>query len=186
MPKLRKVDGVWREVADRYRKINGQWRKVVESYRKVDGIWQKVFGNEYLQYYVINPDPDLSDAGVYYDAATNSYRAYINGRPSHSNGVEVGIRIGNLPMSARVSVRLATYGGIPEPVPVVFYSNVVNTEAPALGVQQITSAPVYATFDYISNAFFVVLRLAGTNQSTSKVNFELSDIKINDVSRPLP
>ena len=181
MPKMRKIDGSWRTVADRYRKVDGQWRKVKESYRKVDGIWVKTFSQVYLQPYVINPDPDLSDAGVYFDSAAGAYRAYIYGRPNHSSTVEVGIRIGNIPADSKVSVELATYDGITNIVAVTMYSN-----GEYLGYRQATKTVAYTTQRDISDELILKIQFAGTNTDVTKMNFVLSDVKINDESIPMP
>lgn len=181
MPKMRKVDGVWRTVADRYRKVDGQWRKVKESYRKIDGIWVKTFGGVYLQPYVINPDPDLSDAGVYFDTEAGVYRAYIYGRPQYSNTVEVGIRIGNIPENSKVEVELATYDGLTDIVPVVLS---VNGEYS--GVRQATKTVAYTTMRDVSGEFSMAIRFSGTNTDVTKMNFVLSNVQINDEFIPLP
>lgn len=181
MPKMRKIDGAWRPVADRYRKVDGQWRKVKESYRKIDGIWVKTFSQVYLQPYVINPDPDLSDAGVYFDSAAGSYRAYIYGRPNHSSTVEVGIRIGNIPADSKVSVELATYDGLTNIVAIVLYAN-----GEYIGVRQATKSIAYTTQRNVSGEFSMAIRFSGTNTDVTKMNFVLSDVKINDESIPMP
>ncbi len=181
MPKMRKIDGAWRPVADRYRKVDGQWRKVKESYRKIDGIWVKTFSQVYLQPYVINPDPDLSDAGVYFDSAAGSYRAYIYGRPNHSSTVEVGIRIGNIPADSKVSVELATYDGLTNIVAVTMYSN-----GEYLGYRQATKTVAYTTQRDVSGELILKIQFAGTNTDVTKMNFVLSDVKINDESIPMP
>lgn len=181
MPKMRKVAGEWRTVADRYRKVDGVWRKVKESYRKVDGLWVKTFSQVYLQPYVINPAPDLSDAGVYYDADAGSYRAYIYGRPNHSSTVEVGIKIGNIPEKSKVSVELATYDGITNIVAVTMYSN-----GEYLGYRQATKTVAYTTQRDISDELILKIQFAGTNTDVTKMNFVLSDVKINDESIPMP
>ena len=181
MPKMRKVAGAWRTVADRYRKVNGQWRKVANSYRKVNGVWVKTFGGVYLQPYVINPDPDLSDAGVYFDSEAGAYRAYIYGRPQYSNTVEVGIRIGNIPADSKISVELATYDGLTDIVPVVLY---VNGEYK--GVRQATKTIAYTTMRDVSGEFSMAIRFSGTNTDVTKMNFVLSDVQINDESIPMP
>lgn len=181
MPKMRKIGGEWRTVADRYRKVDGQWRRVVNSYRKINGLWVKVFGQPYLQPYVINPDPDLSDAGVYFDSASGSYRAYIYGRPNHSSTVEVGIRIGHIPADSKVSVELATYDSITNMVSITMYSN-----GEYLGYRQATKSVAYTTQRNVSGELILKIQFAGTNTDVTKMNFVLSDVKINDESIPMP
>ena len=179
MAKMRKIDGVWRTVADRYRKVDGVWRKVKESYRKIDGVWIKTFGEGYLQPYVI--DPDLSDAGVYFDSATGSYRAYIYGRPNHSSTVEVGIRIGNIPAKSTVMVELSTYDGITNNVAVSMYSN-----GEYLGHRVATKTVTHTTYQEVSGEFIMKIQFAGTNTDVTKMNFALSDVQINGESIPMP
>lgn len=181
MPKMRKIDGAWRTVAARYRKVDGQWRRVKESYRKVDGIWVKTLSQVYLQPYVINPNPDLSDAGVYFDIDTGSYRGYIYGRPSHSSTVEVGIRIGNIPADSKVMVELATYDGITNNVAISMYSN-----GEYLGHRVATKTVTYTTYREVSGEFIMKIQFAGTNTDVTKMNFVLYDVQINDVSIPMP
>ena len=181
MPKMRKIGGEWHPVTARYRKVDGQWRRVVNSYRKINGLWVKVFGQPYLQPYVINPDPDLSDAGVYFDSATGSYRAYIYGRPNHSSTVEVGIRIGNIPENSKVEVELATYDGLTNIVAIVLYAN-----GEYIGVRQATKTIAYTTQRNVSGEFSMAIRFSGTNTDVTKMNFVLSDVQINDESIPMP
>ena len=181
MPKMRKIDGAWRTVADRYRKVDGVWRKVKDSYRKIDGVWVKTFGGIYLQPYVINPDPDLSDAGVYFDSEAGAYRAYIYGRPNHSSTVEVGIRIGNIPDDSKVEVELATYDGITNIVAVTMYSN-----GEYLGYRQATKTVAYTTIRDVSGEFVLKIQFSGTNTDVTKMNFVLSNVQINDEFIPMP
>ena len=180
MPKMRKVDGAWRTVADRYRKVNGQWRKVIDSYRKVNGLWVKVFSQVYLQTIVNNPAPQSSDAGVYFDSASSSYRAYIYGRPSTSGTVEVGIRIANIPANSEVSVRLALYDNIPNSFTVTFYSG-----GTYLGYWQANRTASYSTYKNVTGELTMYIRFVSSNTSVDKMNFALSDVKINGASIPM-
>lgn len=43
MPKMRKIDGQWREVNKRSVKVGRVWRKVKTSFRKINGEWKKVY-----------------------------------------------------------------------------------------------------------------------------------------------
>lgn len=181
MPKMRKVGGAWRSVAARYRKIGGQWRRVKESYRKVAGIWVKTFESTYLETYVINPDPANSNAGVYYDAAVGAYRAYIYGRPNGSSVVEVGIRIGNIPRNSEIRLELATYDGITNTVNVVLDSN-----GSSLGWIPVTKDATYFVKQNVNAPFTLKIVFNADNTNVTNANFVLSDVKINNVSIPLP
>ena len=181
MPKLRKVDGAWRTVVARYRKIAGQHRRVKESYRKVDGVWVKTFGQGlmYIQPIVNNPDPQLSDAGVHYDDASRSWKAYIYGKPSSKNTVEVGVQILNIPTDSTVSLELEKYDGISNDVSIRLYSSGIYA-----GVINLGSTKAYYTRQNVSRDLILYLRIDA--DSVSRVNYALSDVKINGVSIPLP
>lgn len=179
MPKLRKVDGAWRDVSDRYRKVDGQWRKVVESYTKVDGIWIKSFGTPYIQPIIRNPDPQKSSAGVFFDDATQSWRAYIEGKPSEGYTVEAGIIIKGIPPDSILRLRLAKYSGVSGEVRMAVSSGAINHD-----LFTITNDKLYYSFFEISNELTVVTRLTGTG-SERQANFALYEILLNYVSLPL-
>ena len=181
MPKMRKISGEWRTVADRYRKIDGVWRKVKESYRKIDGVWVKTFGGVYLQPIVNNPAPQSTEAGVYFDSTSGTYRAYIYGRPSTSGTVEAAIRIANIPANSEVSVRLALFDNIPNGFTATFYSG-----STYLGYWQANRTAAYTTYKNVTGEFTIYLSFVSSNTSVDKMNFALSDVKINGSPIPLP
>lgn len=181
MPKMRKIAGAWHTVVDRYRKVDGVWRKVVDSYRKIDGVWVKIFGQAFLQPIVNNPAPQSSDAGVYFDSASSTYRAYIYGRPSTSGTVEAGIKIANIPANSEVSMRLATYDSIPTGFTATFYSG-----STYLGYWQANRTAAYTTYKNVTGELTIYLHFVSSNTSVDKMNFALSDVKINGASISMP
>ena len=179
MPKLRKVDGAWRNVAARYRKIAGQWRRVKESYRKVDGVWVKIFGHTFISPIVRNPDPQNSDANVYFDEATQSWKSYITGNPSAGNTVEVGLHIHNIPAKSRVSVKVAKYDNLGGSVVIGFYSNGVLLSGYGISV-----TPTEKTLADVSDELSLIINLAA-GSDRSQVNFALYEVTINGEVLPL-
>ena len=180
MPKMRKVGGAWRTVADRYIKVNGQWRVVVESYRKVDGIWRKVSNDIYMHPYIINHDPALYDAGVYFDVATSSYRAYFKTESNQASDIGVGVRLGNLPEKSKISFELRLFEEMTGSATVTLYSN--GTLIGTVGASQ--TVEVYTRYN-ISDELIFMIHHTGTTLKNS-VNFAISKVRVNDVPIMLP
>lgn len=181
MPKMRKVAGAWRSVVARYRKVDGQWRRVKESYRKIDGRWVEIFSSMYAQMYVINPNPDIFDAGISYDIATNTYTAYIYAKENTDDLVEVGIRVGNIPQNSNVGIKLTAYDGVQQNSS-VFVSSGNNL----LGAYAPNVAGATYTIANISNDVALFIRMEGKYLGYTKKNFKLSNFTINDVPAPTP
>ena len=129
MPKMRKVAGAWRTVADRYRKVNGQWRKVVTSYRKINGVWVKVFGKTYLRTFVENADKTTGVAQIVWDATNNALVATVNGTPNAGATVRVGVIVDNVPANTTVQIQRRTEASTEILNRVVFTSNGVEIGA---------------------------------------------------------
>ena len=177
MPKLRKVDGAWRNVGARYRKVNGKWCRVIDSYRKVNGMWVKIFGHTFIAPYIKSSDPKL-DVGAYYDEEDKAWEAYINGIPT-AGTVQVGIQIQNIPANSTIRVRIAKADMLDNLSGVGFYSN-----GKRLSGHGLSNTAVYFTEDNVSNEFIILLE-KNVDSDIVLTNFALYEVRINGSIMPL-
>lgn len=106
MPKLRKVGGAWRKVAERYRKVAGQWRPVKESYKKVDGVWRLVYQSLPSHITTFFENATTGASNVEWHSDGGFLRIYMNGASNGTDAVKCGIRITNIPANTRVILNM--------------------------------------------------------------------------------
>ena len=178
MPKMRKVGGEWRTVADRYRKVDGVWRKVVTSYRKIDGVWVKVFGKTYLRTFVENADKTTGVAQIVWDATNNAWVATVDGVPAAGATVRVGVIVDNIPDNSEVLIERRTQASHEDYNRVVFTSNGVQ-----IGALTGTNPKNYNRFKNVSGNWSMFVEFKGGNYT--QMSFTLFSIEINGEEIPL-
>jgi len=111
MPKLRKINGAWRSVADRYRKVNGVWHKVLFSYKKIDGVWKMVFGSrtEMFSTFAENNPNFHGSLGTDWVSTDNKYRVWVNGNIYGADKMILGLVIDNIPAGSTVTLDWTGY-----------------------------------------------------------------------------
>lgn len=179
MPKMRKIGGEWRTVADRYRKVDGQWRKVVESYRKINGLWVKVFGKPYLKRFVENADKTSGEATFVYDAENNSLTVTVNGVPEQGATVRAGVIIDNLPENSTIEIERRTNSSYEELNRVVFMRNGVET-----GSLVGNNSRNFNRFQNLSGSWSMFVEFKG-GYGTTQMSFTLYNVEVNGETIPL-
>ena len=175
MPKMRKIDGVWRSVADRYRKIDGTWRKVLFSYRKVDGVWKLVFGSRTEMVSTFAEDnPNFHGGyGTDWDSVANKYRVWVNGNIYGAQTMLLGLVIDNIPEGSSVTLDWSGSKNYIEHMQIM-----VDSNDTVLLTQQETFERRTDTFDNVSGSMRVYIKFS-LGSPVGDVSFDLFGLSIN-------
>ena len=175
MPKLRKIAGAWRSVADRYRKVDGVWRKVLFSYRKIDGVWKMVFGSrtEMVSTFAEDNPNFHGSLGTDWDATANKYRVWVNGNIYGAQSMILGLIVDNIPAGSTVALDWSGAKNYVEHMQIM-----VDTGDTVLLTQSETFARRTDTFNNVSGSMRVYIKFS-LGSPVGEVSFDLFGLSIN-------
>ena len=176
MSKLRKVNGQWLPLYDRYRKVAGVWRKVVLSYRKIGGYWRIVYGDRKEMVAPLEGQTDLLNGShsIKWEPDANRYSVYVSGSVSAVSSIMVGLTINHIPPGSTVRIDWAGAKGGYSSNEIVVDS---NDSLLTLKTQSFTRRQEY--FDDVSGSMRIYINFTrGTPADES--SFELYGLYIDD------
>lgn len=175
MPKLRKINGAWRSVADRYRKVDGVWRKVLFSYKKIDGVWKMVFGSrtEMFSTFAENNPNFHGSLGTDWVSTDNKYRVWVNGNIYGAQSMILGLIVDNIPAGSTVALDWSGSKNYVEHMQII-----VDSNDTVLLTQHEAFARRIDTFDNVSGSMRVYIKFA-LGSPVGEVSFDLFSLSIN-------
>ena len=176
MSKLRKVNGQWLPLYDRYRKVAGIWRKVVLSYRKIGGIWRIVYGDRKEMVVPLEEQTDMLNGShsIKWEPDANRYSVYVSGSVSAVSSIMVGLTINHIPPESTVTIDWAgAKGG--------YSGNEIFVESNGSlllrKTQSFSREQPY--FDYVNGSMRIYIKFVRGNPADES-SFELYGIYIDD------